>query len=77
MDKAKLFRRGKYQFVQLPKNYSIDANELYIKRIDDAIMLIPIKRGWQPLIDSLNKFSEDFMNDREQPELKFNNNIFF
>jgi antitoxin VapB len=61
MDTAKLFKNGRSQAVRLPKEYSFSGQEVYIKKIDGVVVLIPKdKNSWQPLIDSLNKFSDDF-----------------
>ena len=61
MDTAKLFKNGRSQAVRLPKEYSLSGNEVYIKKIDGVVILIPMdKDTWQPLFDSLNKFSDDF-----------------
>ena len=61
MDTAKLFKNGRSQAVRLPKEYSFSGQEVYIKKIDGVVVLIPKdKNPWQPLIDSLDKFSEDF-----------------
>lgn len=62
MDIAKLFKNGRSQAVRLPKEYSFSGQEVYVKKIDGVVMLIPINEDpWQPLIDSLNKFSDDFL----------------
>jgi antitoxin VapB len=62
MDTAKLFRNGRSQAVRLPKAYALPGDEVYIKRINGVVMLIP-KNGdpWGPFVDSLDKFSDDFM----------------
>ena len=61
MDTAKLFKNGRSQAVRLPKEYSLSGKEVYIKKINGVVILIPKdKDPWQPLIDSLNKFSSDF-----------------
>jgi antitoxin VapB len=33
----------------------------------NAVVLIPEFDSWQPLIESLEMFSEDFMDERNQP----------
>lgn len=65
MDTAKLFKNGSSQAVRLPKAYAFPGDEVYVKRIKGIVMLIP-KKGdpWQPFVDSLDKFSEDFMSSR-------------
>jgi len=61
MDTAKLFKNGRSQAVRLPKEYSLSGKEVYIKKIDGVVILIPKdKDPWQPLINSLDKFSDDF-----------------
>ncbi len=62
MDTAKLFRNGRSQAVRLPKEYALPGDEVYIKRIDGVVMLIAKGADpWGPFIDSLEKFSDDFM----------------
>jgi antitoxin VapB len=77
MDIAKLFKNGRSQAVRLPKEYSLPGDEVYVRKIDGVVMLIPKDNDpWQPLIDSLNKFSDDFFNfNREQGELETRNHI--
>ena len=62
MDTAKLFKNGRSQAVRLPKEYVLPGDEVYVKRINGVVVLIP-KDGntWAPLIDSLDRFSDDFM----------------
>jgi antitoxin VapB len=63
MDTAKLFRNGRSQAVRLPKEYALPGDEVYVKKIDGVVILIP-KNGdpWGPFIGSLDKFSDDFIN---------------
>jgi antitoxin VapB len=67
MDKAKIFQNGRSQAVRLPKEYRVDDAEVYIKKFEDIIMLIPKESGWKMMEGSLKYFSEDFMNERNQP----------
>ena len=63
MDTAKLFKNGRSQAVRLPREYSLPGDEVYVKKIDGVVMLIPKNEDpWQPLLDSLEKFSDDFFN---------------
>ena len=68
MQIAKLFIDGRNQAVRLPKGYRFEGNEVYIKRIGNAVLLIPREEPWQILFDSLDQFSADFMETRDQPE---------
>lgn len=67
MKTAKLFTNGRSQAVRLPKDFRISASEVFIKKYDNIILLIPKNNPWVSLIDSLDKFSNDFMETRDQP----------
>jgi antitoxin VapB len=67
MDTAKVFQSGNSQAVRLPKEFQLSASEVYIKRIGDALILLPKDDPWTSLERSLGLFSEDFMRSREQP----------
>ncbi len=64
---AKLFANGRSQAVRLPKEFRFEGEEVFIKRVGDAVVLIPYHEPWQSLFDSLDQFSDDFMDDRNQP----------
>ena len=68
MDTAKLFQNGKSQAIRLPKQYRFKGTKVYIKKMGNAVVLIPEQDSWQSLIDSLDLFTDDFMADRAQPE---------
>lgn len=67
MNTAKLFRNGKSQAVRLPKEFNFEGNEVYIKRIGPSVVIMPKDDPWASLAESLEKFSDDFMAEREQP----------
>ena len=65
MDTAKLFKNGRSQAVRLPKEYSFTGDEVYVKKVNGIVMLIPKNENpWKPLINSLDKFTDDFMKSR-------------
>jgi antitoxin VapB len=65
MDTAKLFKNGRSQAVRLPKEYAMAGDEVYVKRINGAVLLIPKDADpWGPFVDSLEKFSDDFLSDQ-------------
>ena len=70
MDKAKIFRSGNSQAVRLPKEFQLHGSEVYIKRVGRGLLLMPKDDPWASLVDSLDKFSEDFMEERSQPPLQ-------
>lgn len=67
MKTAKLFRNGDSQAVRLPKEFRFDGTEVFIKRVGDAVVLLPKARSWDALVASLDKFPADFMERRDQP----------
>ena len=71
MDTAKLFANGRSQAVRLPKEYAFAGEEVYIKRIGGMVVLIPKEDPWKPFVDSLGKFTSDFLEDgRDQGTLE-------
>jgi antitoxin VapB len=76
MKTAKLFQNGKSQAVRLPKEYRFIGEKVLIKRIGNAVVLLPYENSWQSLFDSLEQFSEDFLSEREQPQQQQREDIF-
>ncbi len=70
MTTAKLFQNGQSQAVRLPKPFRLPGHEVYIKRVGNAIVLLPLEHPWDTLFQSLEQFSDDFMNERKQPEVQ-------
>lgn len=68
MKEAKLFKNGQSQAVRLPKEFRFAGNAVYVRRIGEVVMLIPKRRSWDALEDACSRFSEDFMQQRDQGE---------
>jgi len=68
MKTAKLFRNGQSQAVRLPKEFRFEDDYVFIKKSGNAVILIPAKGSWNDLIQSLEKFSDDFLSERRQPK---------
>lgn len=67
---AKLKNDGKNQVVILPQDFHLSGNEVYIKKMGNAIVLLSKDNPWQSLFESLDQFSDDFMTDRNQPNVQ-------
>lgn len=67
MDTAKLFKSGRSQAVRLPKEFRFEGEEVFIKKVGEAVVLLPRGDSWRTLYESLGDFSEDFMAERNQP----------
>lgn len=70
MNRAKLFKNGKSQAVRLPKEFQFHGSEVYVKKIGRNVLLIPKEDPWESLINSLDTFSDDFMAERDQPNVE-------
>ena len=67
MQTAKVFYIGRSQAVRLPKEFRFSGDDVYIKKYQGIVMLLPKESPWTSLVDSLDRFSSDFMNERNQP----------
>lgn len=68
METAKLFVNGGSQAVRPLKAYRFRGNEVVIRRLGNAVVLLPKDDPWQVMFDALAEFPEDFTVSREQPE---------
>ncbi len=76
MKTAKLFQNGQSQAVRLPKEFRFEGQEVFIKKMGTAIIIFPIENPWGSLVNSLSKFSNDFMETRNQPEQQDRDDLF-
>ena len=68
MKTAKVFKSGNSQAVRIPKEFHLEGKEVEIRRQGASLILRPKRRSWAALIESLNKFTADFMEQgRNQP----------
>jgi antitoxin VapB len=57
-----LFRNGRSQAVRLPKEFALPGQEVYVKRLDGVVILIPKDADiWADFRRTLDEFSDDFM----------------
>jgi len=71
MNTAKIFQNGRSQAIRLPKEFRFDGDEVFVHKVGNAVVLLPIQHSWDTFFQSLDKFSDDFMQDgRQQPELQ-------
>ena len=67
MKTAKLFKNGRSQAVRLPKDCRLQGSEVYVKKFENMVILLSKDDPWASLISSLDMFSDDFMDERNQP----------
>ena len=70
MCKAKLFENGRSQAVRLPKEYRFEGNEVEISKVGDIVLLIPKSSKWSGFLKSLDMFTNDFMEERNQEPIE-------
>lgn len=68
---ANIIENGQDQLVLLPNECRFTGDEVVISKIGEAVILLSYKGEWLNLLNSLESFSTDFLQDgREQPSLK-------
>lgn len=71
MKTAKIFMSGNSQAVRIPKEFQLEGDEVEIQRRGNVLVLRPKKKSWAALIESLKKFTDDFMaQGRRQPPVQ-------
>jgi antitoxin VapB len=66
METAKLFMSGNSQAVRLPKSYRFSGDEVVIKRLGNAVVLLPKEDPWQVMFDALEDFPENLQIERDR-----------
>ena len=69
MNKIQLIQQGNQQILILPEEYKFTSDEVYLKKVGENLVIVS-ENPWQDLWDSLDLFSEDFMETREQLPLE-------
>jgi antitoxin VapB len=75
MQTAKLFENGRSQAVRLPKECRFKGSEVFVRKYEDIVILFPKRSPWAPLVNSLDKFTDDFMTERNQPKQQERKNL--
>ena len=58
------------QIIQIPESLTIDDDKVYLKRVGNAIYVIPFHNPWESLINSTEMFTKDYLDKRDQPEVQ-------
>ena len=54
--------------MRLPKACRFDGDEVIVKRVGDAVLLLPLSYDKDVLLRELAQLSEDILPERDQPE---------
>ena len=69
--KTRLFMSGNSQAVRIPREFQLDGDEVEIQQRGNTLVIRPKKLTWAPFMDSLKKFTADFMEGRRrQPDVQ-------
>ena len=64
---TKVFKNGNSQAIRIPQEMRTTNKEFYIAKVGNAYIAFPADAPWMPTRQAIGAFSEDFMNDRQQP----------
>ncbi len=69
---AKVFRSGNSIAVRIPKEFGLKEGEVYLKKENNIIVIIPKENKWDRLYKELEEVpeSDDFMISRDQPKIQ-------
>lgn len=70
MQSAKLFQNGGSQAIRLPKEFQFSGTDVYIQKVGDTVMVFPKEKVWETFLHGLSNFTDDYLQDREQPSLQ-------
>ncbi len=77
MDTGMLFTNGGSQAVRLPKKFRFEGTRVFIKKFGSSLILTPYDDDpWASLKESLDMFPDDFMEERNQPEMQERESLF-
>ncbi|MFO7924531.1 MAG: hypothetical protein R6U58_12650 [Bacteroidales bacterium] len=69
-EKLKIENGKRGQAIRIPHKMKIDDDQVYLKKIGNAIFVIPFHDPWHNLIESVNEFTADFLDDRCQQDIQ-------
>jgi len=67
--RVRLFRNGRDQAVQIPREFELDADEVLISREDGRLVIVPVQKPPSPaeVLARLGPMDEDFPNAADPP----------
>lgn len=73
MSIAKVFKNGRSQAIRLPKEFRVNAEEVYLKRTPEGFLVIP-KNPWEMFFEGVEELDAGFFeHGRKQPVLEKRN----
>ena len=70
MQTAKVFKNGRSQAIRLPKDFRVEADEVYLKKTPTGF-LVMTRDPWEVFFEGVHDLSDGFMvKGRTQPPLE-------
>jgi antitoxin VapB len=70
---AKVFKNGRSQAIRLPKEFRVNAGEVYLKRTPEGFLVVP-RDPWEVFLEGVEELSDEFMAEgRQEPEAQTRN----
>ena len=66
---TRVFQNGNSQAIRIPQNLRTEKKEFYSKKIGDIFIAYPTDDPWAPTRQAIGSFSDDFMDERNQPSV--------
>ena len=67
MTATKVFQNGNSQALRIPQEMRTTNKEFYIAKVGNAYIAYPTDDPWMPTRQAIGAFSDDFMEERQQP----------
>ena len=67
MTATKVFQNGNSQALRIPQEMRTTNKEFYIAKVGNAYIAYPTDDPWMPTKQAIGAFSDDFMEERQQP----------
>ena len=55
--------------MRLPKRYRFSGDEVFIRKIGNAVLLTPKEKAWETFLEGLGGFTDDFFQDGREQDL--------
>lgn len=67
---VKIEKKSGSQIIQIPEGLKIEDDKVYLKKVGNPIYVIPFHNPWDSLIQSTELFTNDFLDERDQPTVQ-------
>ena len=67
MIQTRVFQNGNSQAIRIPQEIRTTEKEFYIAKVGNAYIAYPTDDPWMTTRQAIGAFTEDFMEERQQP----------